>query len=400
MCNAVRDNPERAEFIGYNPQRVRFIVFAVSAMFAGLAGGLHAINYEIVAAEAVSAQRSGVVLLMVYIGGVQHFRGRDPGRSRDHVAAGEPLRLHPPRGSSTWGSSSWPVVLYVPGGLRVLAKSQLRQLRVGSTRAASARLRARPGPGGRDHAGRRSCLSRWPTGARRSRGGSPHELFRITMDTATPWPWPRGSGGVGLERIAWRCVAAGSRTRAPCRPQGGARAETSASSYPASTKSFGATRIITRLSSRSPRASATRSSAKRRGPSRRSFNLISGRFAPTRIDSLHGAEIAGERPYRISRRGLSRSFQVTNIFTRMSVFENIRCAVLWSLGHRYNFWRSVEKLRDANERAEATLEQIRLAPRRDTLAGVLTYAEQRALEIGITIAGGADVILLDEPTAG
>jgi len=74
--------------------------------------------------------------------------------------------------------------------------------------------------------------------------------------------------------------------------------------------------------------------------------------------------------------------------------------VLWSLGHRHNFWRSVDKLRDANERAEATLEQIRLAPRRDTLAGVLTYAEQRALEIGITIAGGANVILLDEPTAG
>src|SRR5258708_23369916 len=75
MCNAVRDNPERAEFIGYDPQGVRFIVFAVSAMFAGLAGGLHAINYEIVAAEAVGATRSGVVLLMVYIGGAQHFIG-------------------------------------------------------------------------------------------------------------------------------------------------------------------------------------------------------------------------------------------------------------------------------------------------------------------------------------
>src|SRR6185436_13912347 len=75
MCNAVRDNPERAEFVGYNPQRVRFIVFCVAAMFAGLAGGMHAINYEIVAAEAVGATRSGVVLLMVYIGGVQHFIG-------------------------------------------------------------------------------------------------------------------------------------------------------------------------------------------------------------------------------------------------------------------------------------------------------------------------------------
>ena len=75
MCNAVRDNPERAEFVGYNTQRVRFIAFAIAGLFAGLAGGLHAINYEIVAADAVSAQRSGTVLIMAYIGGAGHFIG-------------------------------------------------------------------------------------------------------------------------------------------------------------------------------------------------------------------------------------------------------------------------------------------------------------------------------------
>jgi branched-chain amino acid transport system ATP-binding protein len=131
------------------------------------------------------------------------------------------------------------------------------------------------------------------------------------------------------------------------------------------------------------------------------FNLISGRHAPTRGSILlHGAEIAGSPPYRISRRGLARSFQVTNIFAHLTVYENIRCSVLWSLGYKYNFWRNTATLRDANERTEATLAQIRMEARRDTAAGVLTYAEQRALEIGITIAGGADVILLDEPTAG
>jgi branched-chain amino acid transport system ATP-binding protein len=102
----------------------------------------------------------------------------------------------------------------------------------------------------------------------------------------------------------------------------------------------------------------------------------------------------------INRRGLSRSFQVTNIFPRLSVYENIRCAVLWSLGYRYSFWRMVEKARDARELTESVLEQINLVSRRDVLAGVLSYAEQRALEIGITIASGADVIMLDEPTAG
>ena len=131
------------------------------------------------------------------------------------------------------------------------------------------------------------------------------------------------------------------------------------------------------------------------------FNLVSGRLAPTRGSILlNGAEIAGLAPYKVSRQGLARSFQVTNIFPRMSVFENIRCSMLWPLGHRYDFWRAIDGLADVNERAARTLEQIRLTARRDSLAGILTYAEQRALEIGITIAGGSDVILLDEPTAG
>jgi len=131
------------------------------------------------------------------------------------------------------------------------------------------------------------------------------------------------------------------------------------------------------------------------------FNLISGRLPVSagRV-RLKGEDITGLAPYQVNRRGLARSFQVTNIFPRLTVFENIRCGVLWSLGYRYAFWRLVERARDARERAEAILEQINLAARRDTPAGVLSYAEQRALEIGITIAGGADVILLDEPTAG
>jgi branched-chain amino acid transport system permease protein len=75
ICNAVRDNPERVEFIGYDPVRVRFLALCVAATFAGLAGGLHAINYEIVAAESVGAGRSAAVLLMVYIGGATSFIG-------------------------------------------------------------------------------------------------------------------------------------------------------------------------------------------------------------------------------------------------------------------------------------------------------------------------------------
>jgi branched-chain amino acid transport system ATP-binding protein len=106
------------------------------------------------------------------------------------------------------------------------------------------------------------------------------------------------------------------------------------------------------------------------------------------------------RPFEINRLGLARSFQISNLFERLSVYENLRCAALWSLGYKYSFWQRLERLRDAHERAEQVLEQIGLQHQRALPAGVLTYAEQRALEIGITIAGGAEVILLDEPTAG
>ena len=131
------------------------------------------------------------------------------------------------------------------------------------------------------------------------------------------------------------------------------------------------------------------------------FNLITGKYPVSagRI-RLKGEDVTGLDPQQINRRGLSRSFQVTNIFPWLSVFENVRCAVLWSLGYRYSFWHRVDRADDVRERAERVLEQLNLTGRRDVPAGVLSYAEQRALEIGITIAGGADVILLDEPTSG
>ena len=131
------------------------------------------------------------------------------------------------------------------------------------------------------------------------------------------------------------------------------------------------------------------------------FNLISGRLDLTSGEVwLNGQRIDGKTPYEISRLGLARSFQITNVFPKLSVFENLRCGVLWSLGYRYTFLRFLSGLHDANERAETLLRQVGLASKRDVLAINLTYAEQRALEIGVTIAGGAQVILLDEPTAG
>ena len=131
------------------------------------------------------------------------------------------------------------------------------------------------------------------------------------------------------------------------------------------------------------------------------FNLISGYITPNSGEiRLNGDLISGMSSFKINRRGLSRSFQITNVFAHMSVWENLRCAVLWSTGQRYAFWKNIDNLPEVRDRTAQILADINLTERRDVPAGLLTYAEQRALEIGITVAGGADVILLDEPTAG
>jgi branched-chain amino acid transport system ATP-binding protein len=131
------------------------------------------------------------------------------------------------------------------------------------------------------------------------------------------------------------------------------------------------------------------------------FNLISGRFRVTAgAISLNGHRIDSLPPQRITRLGLSRSFQITSIFPRLSAYENIRCGLLWSEGYSYSFWHRLGSQRALNAKAAALLDEVNLTARRDVPAGLLSYAEQRALEIGMTIAGGASVILLDEPTAG
>lgn len=131
------------------------------------------------------------------------------------------------------------------------------------------------------------------------------------------------------------------------------------------------------------------------------FDLISGRVPPERGQVwLGNTRIDGKKPFEISRLGLSRSFQTSRLFANLSVWDNLRCAVLWPLGYHYTGLHSLAGLRDVRTRAEQLLQQVQLTGQRDTLAANLSYAGQRALELGLTLAGAADVILLDEPTAG
>ncbi|MBK9440610.1 MAG: ABC transporter ATP-binding protein [Comamonadaceae bacterium] len=131
------------------------------------------------------------------------------------------------------------------------------------------------------------------------------------------------------------------------------------------------------------------------------FDLISGRQVPSSGQVwLDRQRIDAKAPFQVNRLGLARSFQTSSLFPSLSMFDNLRCALLWQLGGRYSPFKWLSGLGEANARVEQLLEQLQLGARRNTLAAQLSYAEQRALELGITLASGAPVILLDEPTAG
>jgi len=131
------------------------------------------------------------------------------------------------------------------------------------------------------------------------------------------------------------------------------------------------------------------------------FHLISGQLGVSAGSILFkGAPIHTLPPYEIARRGVARSFQVSSLFPQLSVFENLRCALLWPQGYGYSFWHLLHREKALNARTEGLLEELGLWQRRHLPAGELAYAEQRALELGLAIASGAELILLDEPVAG
>jgi branched-chain amino acid transport system ATP-binding protein len=166
-------------------------------------------------------------------------------------------------------------------------------------------------------------------------------------------------------------------------------------------KSFGATKIIQGVSLTVPRGQRHAIIGPNGAGKTTLFNLISGRLTTTSgTIELNGVPIDGLPPHKINRLGLARSFQITSLFHRLSVFENLRCGLLWSRGYKYSFWHLLGQQHALNEEVERWLERLALQDRRSVQAGLLSYAEQRALEIGVTIAGGAKVVLLDEPTSG
>ena len=426
LLNAVRDNPERVAFVGYDPRMVRYIAFCIAAFFAGVGGGLSALNFEIVTSEVVSAHRSGAYLLFVFLGGASFFIG---------PILGAVLMVVTGVLMSEW-TQAWLLylgllfvlmVMFVPGGLAGLVLQHLRLIQFGQARAMLAAY-ARLLPV--------ALLGLWGAAVLiemvyhlqlNASLSSELNMGPLRLDTQSTPTWLAVSAwaalGLGALAWAWRPFAqrwsqmqaqAQSPVSASVAPQSEShvvqtprsRGEASASAHVALAvqglyKQFGSTEIIRGVDLQVRQGERVALIGPNGAGKSTLFNLISGRYAPTRGAVLLGPhDIAGRKPQAINRLGLSRSFQITHIFHRLSVIDNLRCSVLHSLGHGYCFWRDLARLDDVNARAERLLADVRLSHRRDEPAMNLSYAEQRALELGITLGSGADLILLDEPTAG
>ena len=129
------------------------------------------------------------------------------------------------------------------------------------------------------------------------------------------------------------------------------------------------------------------------------FNLLSGLLRPTAgTVELHGRDITGDAPFRRTRAGIGRTFQVSSVFPLLTVRENVRLAADAEQGGTMRIWRRASGV--GTGRAEAALERVGLGGRGDWAAGLLSHGDKRKLELAMLLAGSPDVILLDEPMAG
>jgi branched-chain amino acid transport system permease protein len=306
MLTTIRDNAERAAFIGINVRAYELAAFVVAGGFAGFAGALFGIFNRGVFVDYVFWSKSAEVMIMTILGGMDYFWGPPVGA----------LALVWLNQQITSYTEYWPLVL---GILLVL----LLYAFPGGIVGGSSRLFASPGAGW--------CIAMLDVRKlRKSFAG----FVAI--------------GGVSLTVDTCQIAAV-------IGPNGAGKSTL--------------------------------------------FNLITGHIRP---DSgqvmLDGYDITGAAPHRICRIGIGRSFQRTNIFPRLSVFENVQAAFLAHRGRGPNFWSLSETF--YREETAALLTSIGLGGQERAVAATLSYGNQKQLELGIALASDPTLLLLDEPTAG
>ena len=211
MCNAVRDNPERVQFIGYDPHVIRYLSFCFAGFFAGIAGALAAINFEIANAAYLGAVQSGIVLFATFIGGVSYFFGPVIG-----AVVVTLLQLELSDVTTVWqlyfGIIFIGIVMFAPGGLTSLVMMHRPLLRAGTLPMVLPAYLLAIVPTVLFACGVILVIEILAAYSQGSAGGSTIRLFRIPFEAANPMTWLAAAvltvGGFFVARMTWRRIAA------------------------------------------------------------------------------------------------------------------------------------------------------------------------------------------------
>ncbi len=332
---AIRENEQRAQFIGYATQRYRQIAYVLSATLTGIAGVLFAFHHRFASADPTGVSFSGELLAMVIIGGMRSLLGPALG-ALFYILFREYLSIWTPNWLLFFGLLFVGFVVFSPTGLVGVWRRLTAPLRKPVTEAAAM-------------AGR-------------------------NIEQGLPLPEFLQSG------------ARGATT--PLEVQGLAKAFGGIHAVQDASLSVGE-RTLHALIGPNGAGKTTL------------FNLVSGLFRPDRGRVLlDGRDITGEAPHRIVAAGLSRSFQITNLFPVLTVEENLRLAVQARDPSHFNGWARATAIAPVMRKTRELISYLGLAGMERAEAGALSYGGQRLLDMGLALASAPRVLLLDEPLAG
>ena len=332
---AIRENEQRAQFIGYATNRYKQIAYAVSAVLTGCAGVLFAFHHRFASLDPTAVSFSGELLAMVIIGGMRSLLGPALG-ALFFILFREYLSIWTPNWLLFFGLLFVGFIVFSPTGLVGVWRRLTEPFKPKVVEAAAMDARS------------------------------------IEQGVALPEFVKHASHADGVVLEA-RDLA----------------------------KSFGGIKAVTDASF----AVRDRSLHALIGPNGAGkttvFNLITGMFAPERGSVLlAGRSIAGLPPYRIAAAGLGRSFQITNLFPRVSIAENLRLAVQAHDASHFNGWGDAQRNEPVTVRTTELIRFLGLSGIEHAEAGSLSYGGQRLLDMGLALAGAPRVLLLDEPLAG
>ncbi|HEX6980203.1 MAG TPA: branched-chain amino acid ABC transporter ATP-binding protein/permease [Alphaproteobacteria bacterium] len=331
---AIRENEQRARFIGYATNRYKLLGFTVSATVVGLAGILSVFNHRFASAEPLAVAFSGELLAMVVIGGMRSFLGPALG-ALFYILFREFLSIWTPHWLFYFGLLFVGFIMFSPTGLVGVAQRIIAPFRPKVTEEAAM-------------------------------------AGRTVTDAPLP-PFLKPEDHVDGVILAARGIA----------------------------KSFGALKAVEGVDITVRDRSLHALIGPNGAGKTTAFNLISGLYTPDDGDVLlRGQSIAGLSPEAITRAGIGRSFQITNLFPALSVEENIRLAVQARHPQRFDPWTDARAIDVIETETAALIRYLGMAGIEQAAAGALSYGGQRLLDMGLALATKPRLLLLDEPLAG